>query len=593
MKGVNFQFTATNKTGPAMQGVQNGMKGVTKATDAANSANQSMMRGMSDNRRAVQQMGFQVADFSVQLAGGQNAMLAFAQQGGQILQFFGAFGAVAGAALAVGAAVWMSWSKGAESATALGEAMDELSKLGTNLKGQLDMLRLGVDTQAEATVLQSLIDLERDRANLKAQYAATDNLNTRQRLAEAIWENDRQRTIQQTALDGLNQRREAASNLDMINRGMQAVEMGHYRAIGQAEAERVRKGQEIYQGMLAVQGAHQKVSTEAKKTADGMTAAGIAAANLAGIDFSNITGAAAETLSMAKALAAISSMQVGGASYLASQYAQYGAGRTAGEQLARDRSSLYGAAEPFLKPAKTTKKSSGGGGGGATKIDPLAELQKRLKLETEMLGMTDAQQRVVQALGSDWKKYGDVVITGLTGQIEAIDVFNKKVAEQQNIADTIKSSMSDAFMGVIDGTMKAKDAFKSMAAAVIKELFQVLVVQRMVGSFNAATGAGSGIVGFLGKWLNFEGGGYTGYGARSGGVDGKGGFPAILHPNESVVDHTAGQGSAGVVVNQTISFGSGVTRAEVQSMVPKIVEATKAAVLDARRRGGAYGGAFA
>jgi hypothetical protein len=49
---------------------------------------------------------------------------------------------------------------------------------------------------------------------------------------------------------------------------------------------------------------------------------------------------------------------------------------------------------------------------------------------------------------------------------------------------------------------------------------------------------------------------------------------------------------AGVTVNQTISFGSGVTRAEVQSMIPKIVEATKSAVLDARKRGGAYGSAF-
>ena len=39
----------------------------------------------------------------------------------------------------------------------------------------------------------------------------------------------------------------------------------------------------------------------------------------------------------------------------------------------------------------------------------------------------------------------------------------------------------------------------------------------------------------------FEGGGFTGHGARTGGVDGRGGFPAILHPNETVIDHTKGQ----------------------------------------------------
>ena len=58
---------------------------------------------------------------------------------------------------------------------------------------------------------------------------------------------------------------------------------------------------------------------------------------------------------------------------------------------------------------------------------------------------------------------------------------------------------------------------------------------------------------------SFEGGGFTGDGARSGGVDGKGGFPAILHPNETVVDHTKGQGmspSVNIVIqaNDTRGF---------------------------------------
>ena len=50
----------------------------------------------------------------------------------------------------------------------------------------------------------------------------------------------------------------------------------------------------------------------------------------------------------------------------------------------------------------------------------------------------------------------------------------------------------------------------------------------------------------------YEGGGYTGMGARAGGVDGKGGFPAILHPNETVIDHNQGQGM-GATVNFNIS----------------------------------------
>lgn len=95
---------------------------------------------------------------------------------------------------------------------------------------------------------------------------------------------------------------------------------------------------------------------------------------------------------------------------------------------------------------------------------------------------------------------------------------------------------------------------------------------------------------------SFEGGGFTGHGARTGGVDGKGGFPAILHPNETVIDHTKSNGrmqSGGqaVVVNQTINISTGVAqtvRAEMVNLMPQIANAAKSAVADARQRGGSY-----
>ena len=41
--------------------------------------------------------------------------------------------------------------------------------------------------------------------------------------------------------------------------------------------------------------------------------------------------------------------------------------------------------------------------------------------------------------------------------------------------------------------------------------------------------------------FDFDGGGFTGKGIRAGGMDGKGGFMAMVHPNETVIDHTKGQ----------------------------------------------------
>lgn len=89
---------------------------------------------------------------------------------------------------------------------------------------------------------------------------------------------------------------------------------------------------------------------------------------------------------------------------------------------------------------------------------------------------------------------------------------------------------------------------------------------------------------------SFNGGGFTGMGSRSGGVDGKGGFPAILHPNETVIDHTKGQ-SSGIIVQQTINVTTGVqqtVRAEIVQLMPQIAQAAKGAVADARLRGGNF-----
>jgi len=101
--------------------------------------------------------------------------------------------------------------------------------------------------------------------------------------------------------------------------------------------------------------------------------------------------------------------------------------------------------------------------------------------------------------------------------------------------------------------------------------------------------------GGLESYGNMDGGGYTGNGPRSGGLDGKGGFMMMMHPRETVIDHTKGQSGGQVVVNQTINVTTGVqqtVRAEIMGLMPQIQEASKAAVLDAKRRGGSFAGAF-
>jgi hypothetical protein len=49
---------------------------------------------------------------------------------------------------------------------------------------------------------------------------------------------------------------------------------------------------------------------------------------------------------------------------------------------------------------------------------------------------------------------------------------------------------------------------------------------------------------------SFDGGGYTGNGSRTGGLDGQGGFLSMLHPQETVTDHTRGGGSNAELVSE-------------------------------------------
>lgn len=167
-----------------------------------------------------------------------------------------------------------------------------------------------------------------------------------------------------------------------------------------------------------------------------------------------------------------------------------------------------------------------------------------------------------------------------------------------SVANNFANSLESGLMAMVDGTMSVQDAFKSMAASVIKELYRVMVVQQMVNSIMGVFGYTQGASGGFIKAPavpSMDGGGYTGDGARTGGLDGKGGFLTMLHPQETVVDHTKGQ-SGGVVVNQTINVSAGVSqtvRAEMMNMLPQFKQQATQGVLDAKRRGGSYGGAFA
>jgi hypothetical protein len=86
----------------------------------------------------LQQVGYQVGDFAVQLQGGTNAFVAFGQQGSQLLGIFGPMGAIAGAVLAIFTAFAAPLS---QMETGTGAAADEMAKLKGELEPIATMVR--------------------------------------------------------------------------------------------------------------------------------------------------------------------------------------------------------------------------------------------------------------------------------------------------------------------------------------------------------------------------------------------------------------------------------------------------------------------
>ena len=151
---------------------------------------------------------------------------------------------------------------------------------------------------------------------------------------------------------------------------------------------------------------------------------------------------------------------------------------------------------------------------------------------------------------------------------EFVDGYNKIIEKSKEsiqvvktFGETIEGKLTAAFTDFFDIASEGFGNFKNLATsiirAIISELIQLFIVQKAVGMIKAGIGTFSDTIEFnrltdRGTLFDAEGGGYTGMGVRAGGIDGRGGFPAILHPNETVIDHTKGQGM-GATVNFNIS----------------------------------------
>jgi hypothetical protein len=172
-------------------------------------------------------------------------------------------------------------------------------------------------------------------------------------------------------------------------------------------------------------------------------------------------------------------------------------------------------------------------------------LEKTKKAAESLRGMKITADDLVDStkdVADGVSKTGNV----FTDLLSPIDKYKQSLEDVNlSIENATVASMKKMEDTIMDGIKNGKLAFEDFANFVVEQLLRIAIQQMIIRP----------ITGKFENFLDsFDGGGYTGMGTRAGGVDGKGGFPAILHPNETVIDHTKGQSmGAAPTVNFNIS----------------------------------------
>jgi hypothetical protein len=187
-----------------------------------------------------------------------------------------------------------------------------------------------------------------------------------------------------------------------------------------------------------------------------------------------------------------------------------------------------------------------------------AVVARLLKLREEVGSNTEAYATLTEFIEA-FRKAGEANQTSLTDQQSAFERYKQELEDSTLAIEnaTIKAfrGMEDALVNFVrTGKLDFKSMVDSMIADLIRLSIQQAITQPLFERFSSSSFFGN-IKSFFGTDVpSGDGGGFTGYAARTGGIDGKGGFPAILHPNETIIDHTKGQqmGMSAPSVNFTI-----------------------------------------
>jgi len=604
VKGGKSTEAAFKKTGQAAQTMG-------RQVNRANDPVRGMVAASGKSSHSLRMMSMQLSQVAQQGAVTGNYMQALMVQLPDLALGFGAVGIAAGALAPIVYGVVSGFMSAGDGAGTLEDALTNLEGVTNSLDSAMSILDLSVEELTEK--YGAAADRVREYAIIEAQIAVSQS---RAALREQIGLMGDVAVAYTGVTDRVRDTRNALTDIER-DFGLTGAEA---EAFQQALRDVARGGSldEQRQGLLDIRDILER---------NNMTVADlppeIAAAVSETVQLSNAMDLAANLTADVEAAADGAKAGIGNAADEAARLAQNLALAARGQALLdasqnnpdffdpRDESGLAGNADPNqysgrtsfddsalrrfeaevasrVRERATAARSSGRSGSGGGTSEAQKEHNERLRDAERIFEQTRTAAERYNAEVADLNELHKM------GYLDA-DTFGRAIAQLDEEfqgagwLDDVQSGIEGVSSALAQAAVNGENmgealvgALKNIAATILETQIYNGLMSLAGGLFGVPVSMGGG-----GR-LSFEGGGYTGSGARSGGMDGRGGFLAMLHPNETVVDHSKGQSmGGGPAVVQHLHLSMGATeaaQAEIAKAAPKIREAAEMGVMSRMRR---------
>lgn len=493
-------------------------------------------RGMGN---AIQNAGFQVGDFAVQVAGGQSPMRAFVQQGTQLISMFGPWGAVVGAAGAVLGALAMAFIDAGDNAASATRKFRTVTEALEELERRAVSAREKALSPVGQVLMQGASDVDRLTAELEEAVRRRDEA-LRQLQPEVVHSGrkivsvnpEMQAQLDAAASEG--RRRAMAAETDEI-RGLnkQIAELqariadlrtaeltNQFTAMRDALDPTVRIWREYREQIELVDAAVDNHVEGAAEMAAAMKAA--------------ITAERDAALERARATE-VAEAEARAAKRVADQWERV---RNIMASTQGQNSLTTGEASPATEDLFDRERA---------RLEELNEARERAKTLLDRL--KGAEQRHAEALREIQELYVSGAITleeyvalqrAQTEEFDKVQEAARRAAETglqrfaREAQDTEKllddlavdgvRGLEDALVDLTTGAKSAKEAFADMARSIIADMARMMIRQNITGplaqGLSGAMGgggaSGGGAVGFLGSLFSAWSPGWSTSGASQG-----------------------------------------------------------------------------